>query len=192
MSSVSNLGFKIKQVREGANISIEELSSSSNIDTKELEQIETGEIHPSLAIIMKLSRNLGVRLGTFFDGEESSLAISSSREQENADDKIFGHNNSDKNHLNFLSLAVSKADRNMEPFIINVEYIKNTDKEQSSHEGEEFLYVLEGEVIFTYGSETHSLKQGDSIYFDSVIHHYLTTKSESETAKVLAVTYMPQ
>lgn len=80
----------------------------------------------------------------------------------------------------------------MEPFLINVEFDKTSDQQSSSHEGEEFIYVLEGEAIFKYGTDVYTLKKGDSIYFDSIVHHLLTTNSESETAKVLAVTYMPQ
>jgi len=93
-------------------------------------------------------------------------------------------------HLRFSALAQNKTDRNMEPFFINVGYCPTGDL-PSHHEGEEFLYVLEGSVQLLYGQETYTLEKGDSIYYDSIVPHNLTTLAEGETAKVLAVTYTP-
>lgn len=93
-------------------------------------------------------------------------------------------------HLRFSALAQNKTDRNMEPFFINVSYCPTGDL-PSHHEGEEFLYVLEGSVQLLYGQETYTLEKGDSIYYDSIVPHNLTTLAEGETAKVLAVTYTP-
>ncbi|MFR4026240.1 MAG: cupin domain-containing protein [Alistipes indistinctus] len=51
--------------------------------------------------------------------------------------------------------------------------------------------MLEGSVQLLYGQETYTLEKGDSIYYDSIVPHNLTTLAEGETAKVLAVTYTP-
>ena len=61
----------------------------------------------------------------------------------------------------------------------------------SSHEGEEFLYILEGKAQICYGKEKYILNQGDSIYFDSIVPHHIGSASETESAKLLAVIYMP-
>ena len=61
----------------------------------------------------------------------------------------------------------------------------------SSHEGEEFLYVLEGEAQISYGKEKYILKSGDSIYFDSIVPHHIGSASDTQAAKMLAVIYMP-
>lgn len=63
---------------------------------------------------------------------------------------------SDMEHLKFYALAQNKADRNMEPFIVNVEYTV-PDAKPSNHEGEEFLYVLNGDVELAYGQEKYLL-----------------------------------
>ena len=77
-------------------------------------------------------------------------------------------------HLKFYALAQNKADRNMEPFIVNVEYTV-PDAKPSNHEGEEFLYVLNGDVELAYGQEKYMLHPGDSIYFDSIVPHSLSS-----------------
>ena len=59
----------------------------------------------------------------------------------------------------------------------------------SSHEGEEFIYVLEGSAEVVYGNQTYSLEKGDSLYFDSVVSHCVKAKNGS--VKLLAVLYSP-
>ncbi|RSD33176.1 MAG: MerR family transcriptional regulator [Methanohalophilus sp.] len=76
----------------------------------------------------------------------------------------------------------------MEPFIIDV-HPQQGEHPLSSHEGEEFIYVLEGEIEILYGKETYNLEAGDSIYYDSVVPHDL--HAVDEDAKIMAVVYTP-
>ena len=56
----------------------------------------------------------------------------------------------------------------MEPFIIDVMPTEDTDFVLSSHEGEEFIMVIEGIMEISYGKNTYLLEEGDSIYYDSM------------------------
>ena len=76
----------------------------------------------------------------------------------------------------------------MEPFIINIEPEDPEKLLLSSHEGEEFIYVLEGKVNIKYGMDEYVLEQGDSIYYDSIVEHLVYG---TESAKILAVVYAP-
>jgi len=87
-------------------------------------------------------------------------------------------------------LAAGKSDRNMEPFIIDFKVDAEESHELSSHEGEEFLYVLEGTIEVIYGQNNYVLETGDSIYYDSIVSHHVHS-SNDETAKILAVIYTP-
>ena len=80
-----------------------------------------------------------------------------------------------------------KIDRNLDPFIIDIEYAE--DYKLSSHEGEEFIYVLEGEIEIEYGKDKFIVGAGDSIYYDSVVPHHL--HSTGSKSKILAVLYTP-
>ena len=64
------------------------------------------------------------------------------------------------------------------------------DYKLSAHEGEEFIYVMEGEVEVEYGKEKYSLKEGDSIYYDSIVKHHLHG-APGKSAKILALIYIP-
>lgn len=184
-----SIGIKIKRLREEKNLSIGELAALSSIAVSQLEMIESGEINPSVTTLIPISRALGTRLGTILDGTEQQGPVIS--HSATASPTVSRSANSHGKHNHFFSLAESKSDRNMEPYMIEVDYVAPGPDSLSHHEGEEFLYVLEGEVELRYGSHTYPLAQGDTIYFDSLVPHCLTTTAEGKKAKVLAVTYAP-
>jgi quercetin dioxygenase-like cupin family protein len=90
--------------------------------------------------------------------------------------------------LSFYSLAQGKKDRSMEPFVVDVRPGQGGEAPSSSHEGEEFIYVLEGAVEIRYGSETIKLGAGDSAYYDSIVPHLVSSEAP---ARILAVIYSP-
>ncbi|NLN77620.1 MAG: cupin domain-containing protein, partial [Armatimonadetes bacterium] len=93
--------------------------------------------------------------------------------------------------LAFHPLAANKVDRNMEPFIIDVHLPASDQFEVSSHEGEEFIYVLAGTIEIVHGKERYQLQSGDSIYYDSIVPHHVHATGVTD-AKVLAVVYAPR
>ena len=97
---------------------------------------------------------------------------------------------SDAGTLDFFSLAMNKTARHMEPFIINVKPACAASPLLSSHEGEEFIYVLSGSIEIEYGKELHVLEPGDSIYYDSIVPHQVRARA-GEAARILAVVYAP-
>ena len=78
----------------------------------------------------------------------------------------------------------------MEPFLIDIHPLSEKEYRMSSHEGEECIYVLSGSIEVKYGTETHVLNEGDSIYYDSIVEHHVHSAS-GEAAKILAVIYTP-
>ena len=78
----------------------------------------------------------------------------------------------------------------MEPFIVEINPTADSDFVQSSHEGEEFIYVLSGTIEIRYGKNVYTLSEGDSIYYDSVVDHHVHSADDSP-AKILAVVYAP-
>lgn len=190
MAKNEEFASKIKSIRERQNMTIEELAEKSGVKLEVLQAMENGEVIPSLTPLTKMARALGVRLGTFLDdtpqigpvvtrgGEtESALYFSGREDVTNA------------SNLEFHSLGAGKIDRNLDPFIIDIEYEKE-EKELSSHEGEEFIYVLEGEIEVIYGKDSFVIGEGDSIFYDSVVPHHLHATGE-KSSKILAVLYTP-
>ena len=85
----------------------------------------------------------------------------------------------------YKGLAAEVKGRHMEPLLVRL--IESDQKEISQHDGEEFIYVLQGTVVLELGSERHELSPGDSVYYSSATPHWLTAKSDMAT--ILAVLY---
>ena len=184
-----HVGEKIKSFREQKNISKESLAERSGLTLEQITVIEENVNLPSLAPLIKIARVLGVRLGTFLDDNEE-LGIAVSRRTDSIKSISFSNNDLEaRKHMDYFSLAKAKSDRHMDPFIIDIA-VSDSHFSLSSHEGEEFIYVLEGMVEINYGKETYILEQGDSIYYDSIVPHHVHA-AESVTAKILAVVYTP-
>lgn len=184
------VGKKIRDYREFRQISKEDLALKANLDQKQLEKIEEKGIMPSLGHLIKISRALGVRLGTFLDDQDQVGPVIVKAGERKSSLSFSTNNESSREHLNFFSLAQDKAGRHMEPFVVEIEPTKESDYKLSSHEGEEFIYVLEGSIEVNYGKNTYQLEQGDTIYLDSIVAHNIHA-AKNQPAKILAVVYAP-
>jgi transcriptional regulator with XRE-family HTH domain len=190
MLEKNKIGEKIKELRKLREMDIEELCKESNINLNLLKSIENGDVVPSLTPITKIARVLGVRLGTFLDDAPQSDPVIVEDGKSNQVMYFSGEEGEAKfSALEFYSLGAGKNDRHMEPFLIDVHTSKG-DFELSSHEGEEFIYVLEGTIEIKYGQEKYIMKKGDSIYYDSIIPHHLHSYN-NEKSKILAIIYTP-
>ncbi len=189
MPANNQIGAKIKGLREMKLVSIEDLAERSHLTVEQIRQIEAGEVTTSLTPLLAIARGLGVRLGTFLDDAELSGPVIS-RAGANELNPVRFSGAGEGSGLDFHALATNKSDRSMEPFIIDVHAPTKDTFEVSSHEGEEFIYVLQGELEVIYGKETFHVKAGDSIYYDSIVPHHVHSAKGVET-RILAVIYAP-
>ncbi|NDW10883.1 helix-turn-helix domain-containing protein [Dysgonomonas sp. 520] len=192
MKANKKIGERIKQLRESKSITIAEMVERSGLEEKQLNNIEHAEALPSLAPLIKIARVLGVRLGTFLDDNENLGPVVSRKEQHTTKTISFStKDTSSHQHMDYFSLSSAKSGRHMEPFIINIAPIEDgVDFILSTHEGEEFIYCIDGVVEINYGKETYLLEEGDSIFYDSIIAHHVHAAGENG-AKILAVVYTP-
>lgn len=181
---------KIKAVCAGKNITAEDLASNAGLTVAQIELIFNSEKIPSLSSLIKISRALGVRLGTFLDDNEALGPVVNRSPKPSTPVTFTSHLTRDNSHIDFFSLAASKSGRHMEPFFIEIKSSGSSPMSTSSHEGEEFLYVLQGAITVQYGMDRYVLNSGESIYYDSVVEH-LVTSANDEPAQVLAVVYTP-
>jgi transcriptional regulator with XRE-family HTH domain len=191
--SENAIGSKITELREALLLSPEQLAERCDCNVSVIRDLEAGAIAPSLAPLIKITRALGVRLGTLLDDDENlgpvvTRAASSTVTATTRLKSLETH--SDAGELVFYALAEGKAARHMEPFVITLEPSAATEHLLSAHEGEEFLYALEGPVEIAYGKDVYVLQQGDSIYYDSIVPHQVRSHA-GEAARFVAVVYTP-
>jgi len=183
MSDAVKIGKRIQAYREKLAMTVEDLSERTNLPAGLINDFEGGRVSPAIGLMVKLSRALGQRVGTFLDDQIArDPVISRSAEREEG---IAPHKENTQGHYSYHSLGTGKADRHMEPFFV---IISPTDeKTKSSHEGEEFVVVVSGEVELLYGKDSYLLKEGDTMYYNSLVPHCLSAVGGD--AKIYAVIY---
>lgn len=184
------VGFKIKGIRESKNISVEEIAERTGLSVEQINSIESDQYLPSLGPLIKVARALGVRLGTFLDDNDNLGPVVCRAEERNSSISFSNGASDARKHMEYHSLAKQKAGRSMEPFVIDIQPSEERNFKLSAHEGEEFIYVLEGSVEIDYGKQQYTLNAGDSIFYDSIVQHHVHG-APGQAAKILAVVYIP-
>lgn len=182
-------GSKIKALRESKNILPEEVAERSGLDIEFYKSLENDDVLPTLGDLIKVSRVLGIRLGMLLDDYQDEGPVVSRAKECDANAAIRSKRGESSGY-SYHSLSARKGNRHMETYSVNLEPAAG-EKTLSDHEGEEFIYVLEGEAELIYGKEVYRLQAGDSIYFDSIVPHHIGSASSEKPAKVLAVIYIP-
>ena len=190
MKEQNQVGPKITAFRQIKNVSIQELSERCGFPVKMMEKIENGDSIPSLGHLIKVARALGVRLGTFLDDCDRLGPVISRKGKLREGTGFSTSNNESGPGLIFHPLAGDKSGRHFEPFLIDINPSPAVVTRLSAHEGEEFIFVLSGEVEISYGKDHYHLFEGDSIYYDSVVDHHVHS-ANGEPATILAIVYAP-
>ncbi|HEY3275853.1 MAG TPA: XRE family transcriptional regulator [Syntrophorhabdaceae bacterium] len=175
----------IKMARVEQKKSLDQLAKLTGLTKGYLSKIENANKLPPFSTLVKVAAALKIDVTQLIsgdsDGREDIVKISvvraSERQKIEADGILSGYQ--------YEQLAHKKAGKNMEPYIIVPSFSAEA---VFSHEGEEFMYVLEGTHEFIYGEEKYILKTGDSIYFDSEVRHGGRSIGPKK-AKILAVLY---
>ena len=186
MSRESSVGKRIQIYRERLDMSVYDLAQKSGIEEKIINSIEKGQVLPALGVLTKLSRALGQRLGTFMDDQFKPDPIIT-RAADLEAQKVAKEGT---NVLGYAShsLALGKPDRHMDPF--RIEFAADGVDEVSSHEGEELIICIAGEVELTYGNGKSVLKPGDTAYYNSVVKHGLRALG-GKPASIYGIVFMP-
>lgn len=175
-------GDMLRAIREKRGFSLDELASRTGIPRDALAQFEAGEFTLPLGQLIKLSKALSLRMADVISKGEESFTIVKSHQRQSF--SRFGKARETCYGYEYESLAARKKDRAMEPFIVTL-HPSGAD-EPSSHDGQEFIFVLDGEMeVFIEGTRD-VLKPGDSVYYDSTSMH-LVKAYGGKPAKILAV-----
>lgn len=187
MTLPATLGSRIRSFRERLELSTADIAGRTKLDEALVKGIEQDEVYPSIGTLARLARALGQRLGTFVDDQyapDPLIVRADARQGAPATHKATAV----AGGYSYSPLGRGKTDRHLEPFYIEI--APDADELLSSHEGEEFIVVVSGEVELTYGNDTHRLKPGDSAHYNSVVHH-LVKAHGGQPAAIYAVVFIP-
>lgn len=174
----------IKKFRVNRKMSLERLAKLSGLTKGYVSKIENSDKAPPFSTLIKIANALNTDVNLLIANESEvpenlSLCVVKKNERKEVISRgtLYGYH--------YEALAHKKVGKNMEPYIILPAF---HEKGVFSHEGEEFMYVLEGTHEFMYDGKKYMLNSGDSIYFDSVIPHSGRSIGKKK-AKILAVMY---
>jgi transcriptional regulator with XRE-family HTH domain len=179
-----DIGERIRKLRKEKGLSLEELSRLTGFEIEFLSSLEKNEAQPQLGTVIKLSKALDSAFGRLVSGV-GDKPYSITRKDERRTVSRSTSQTGKKQVYIYKSLAPDVKGRNMEALIVQLEEV--TEKEISVHEGEEFIFVLDGVVLLDIGEDSFELDPGDTAYYLSTTPHHITAKSGKAT--ILAVLY---
>ncbi|MBW9072381.1 MULTISPECIES: helix-turn-helix domain-containing protein [Agrobacterium] len=163
------IGHEVRAYRKKLGITVTDLASATGVSVGMLSKIENGNISPSLTTLQTLSKALGVPITAFFRGfeEPRSATFVKAGQGVNIERRgtRAGHQYSLLGHIDNNTSGVT-----VEPYLITL--TKDSDVFPTfQHEGMEFLYMLEGEVVYRHGEQLFTMQAGDSLFFDADAPH---------------------
>lgn len=163
------IGHEVRTYRKKLGITVTDLAAATGVSVGMLSKIENGNISPSLTTLQTLSRALGVPLTALFRGfeEPRSATFVKAGQGVNIERRgtRAGHQYSLLGHIDNNTSGVT-----VEPYLITL----NAESDvfpTFQHEGMEFLFMLEGEVVYRHGEQLFTMQTGDSLFFDADAPH---------------------
>lgn len=178
------LGARIKELRAKRGLTLEEASQSTGLARSTLSKIENEQISPTFQAMQKLAAGLAIDMPQLFEPPRKKVAtgrrdITRSGEGKPHPTPTYEHE----------LLATQLSNKKMMPFKSRI-HARSFDEYSDwvRHDGEEFLLILTGEVLF-YSEfyEPVRMQEGDSVYYDANMGHMLVSVSD-EDAHILWVT----
>ncbi len=173
------IGKKIKELRSILSLTQEELADRCDLTKGYISQLENELTSPSIATLVDILSALGTNLQEFFSDTEQSKIVF--KKEDTITKYEAGYS---------VTWLVNNAQKNeMEPIIVEISP-KSQTVEDRPHEGQEFGYVLDGEVVVCYDNHRNRVKKGECFYFDSDKSHYLYNPL-SKTSRIIWISSPP-
>lgn len=182
------IGQQIRDLRQDRRMTLQDLSTETDLSKPLLSQIENEQVIPPLATLLRISKALKVPLQTFFEEEDNTQKCLVVRAGDSNPFHRRPKQGSTPQPYRYHSLAYGKKHKHMEPFMVEFDPHQADQTNAVQHPGEEFLYLLEGQIELCHGDETYLIEPGDSVYWDSSEPHSLTAVGDV-VARGIAVLY---
>lgn len=178
---LKEIGMRLASLREDCEISAESMARKLDMPITEYEEYEAGERDFSFSFLYNAAQVLGVDLLDIMSGDTPKLSTACLVR------KGGGYTVQRYHSYDYKHLAYTFRDKLAEPFLVTVEpEAKEVTPVLHGHEGQEFNYVISGEMQLYIGEISYILNEGDSIYFDSGSPHAVRALG-GKPAKFIAV-----
>lgn len=172
------VGKKIKKERLKKKMSLDLVANETGFSIDYLKKIESGKKIPPVGALLQIARALEIDSGFFLREQESSLRR-----------RIKAYTKRTENYA-YTTLTPGAENKHLKAFKVTIEAMQDHKGVGYQHEGEEFVYVLDGKIEVVVGDHINTLDSGDSLHFNSGIRHKLRNTGETK-AELIVVIYGP-
>ncbi|MBU0513841.1 MAG: cupin domain-containing protein [Proteobacteria bacterium] len=173
-----SMGQRIRRFREEKSFSLQQVANETGRSVEYLEQVENDKIMPPVAVLLQISRALELESGALLKNE---VAQAERRAEE-------GRKRT--RHYSYQVLTPPSGKRHLSAYMVGIEPRTEHEGPSYQHEGEEFAYVLSGQLEYTIGDNVNQLAKGQSLHFNSSLVHKLRNPGD-EPAELLVILYTP-
>jgi quercetin dioxygenase-like cupin family protein len=172
------IGKRIRKARTQKKITFDRLANETGFAVDYLKAIESGKETPPVGALLQISRALELDAGFLLREEKANLKK-----------RVKAFTQRTENYA-YTTLTPGAENKHLKAFKVSVEAQKDHKGVGYQHEGEEFVYLLAGDMEITVGDHVNRLKAGDSLHFNSGIRHKMRNVG-SRKAEMLVVVYSP-
>jgi transcriptional regulator with XRE-family HTH domain len=172
-------GAKMEEMRLAKKMSLEQLANLTGLSQRYLRDIEQGIANPSVSVVIQIAKAFSIDSGSFLSAEDEAF-------EKKRMESFFKRTQA----YSYKTLTPHAEKKHMKAFLVTIDPKQDHRMVDYRHEGEEFVYVLKGEIEVIVGENQHLLKENETLHFDSGLAHKLRNLTE-ENAKLLVVIYTP-
>lgn len=172
------VGKKIKKVRLEKKFTLDRIANDTGYSIDYIKQVEAGKKIPPVGTLLNIARALEIDSGFFLKEQEETL-----------EKRVKAYTKRTDNYA-YETLTPGAESKHLKAFRVTIDPKRDHEGVGYQHEGEEFVYVLEGKMEILVGDHLNKLDEGDSLHFNSGIKHQMKNVGDKE-AKLIVVIYGP-
>ncbi|RLB15114.1 MAG: XRE family transcriptional regulator [Deltaproteobacteria bacterium] len=176
-NETESVGQRIRKAREKKGLSVQALADKAGCSDEYLSWVEASQVEPPVALLIQLAKAMQLDSGTFLNtasSPEERLKEAAKRTE----------------HYVYKALTPPDADTHLMAFSVTIPPKTPHEGVGYQHEGEEFVYVVSGEVNLIVDQNQTKLKEKESLRFNSNLDHHLSNPGDKE-AELLVILYLP-
>ena len=177
------LGDNLRAVRKEKHISLQEIADNIGVSKSFLSQVENGKASPSLSTLKEITSYLNISISSLVEGEQPGGSPVIARGERK---KVrYSHG------ISMEMLTYPQPFKQIQPMHFTLEPGATSGEKKYRHFGQEFVYILKGTLQINLSDNSYTLRQGDSIYFESSTPHSFFNPSTREDTEALWIDTPP-
>ncbi len=168
---------RIKSYRQKKGYSLRALAEHSGLNINTLSLVENGKSSPSVSTLQQLALALKVPIAAFFEAEPVEQKIVFTKAGIQSQDS-FGK-------VRMQNLGKNLAKNVVQPFVVTLQSGMGSSEQRIVHTGYEFVYCLQGSVVYQIEAKEYLLNEGDSLVFEAHLPHNWRNQSDNECQLLL-------